>query len=207
MGQVLHASYSGYFPFCIGKDGNFGPDEGLNGGGVYPVGMNLSDAMEAFWQVSAWQLTIGATTVNAQPKFYKSNELVQTPVIISDEEELVCAKGLEIAFDTDSLSVSLVWSFAIDDPTPIVDTPYSVKFKDKLYSPRLHFVGAEFSDPENIAAGATIDFFYDSIDPTGPSGVLNFNGYNVQLYKTISGTPDADLNCSILPIAYRTFED
>lgn len=205
MASVLHASYSGYFPFCIGGAvGNFGPDNGQFGGGVYPVGMSLIDAMASFWKVDQWQISIGPYTALAQPLFYKTNEPIQTPQSISYEPELVCAKGFEISADGDNFSVGFVWSFQSDDPNPVINSPYSIKKKDNLYWPRFYFAGSDFTNTENIAAGATIDFFYNS-GQIGESGKLNFNGYEIQLYKSVEGIPDADLNVSISPVGFRAF--
>jgi hypothetical protein len=56
----LHASYSGYFPFCITEEGDVG-DNTSN-----PVGMSLEDAMALYWKpktvriVESWNTTWGS---------------------------------------------------------------------------------------------------------------------------------------------------
>ena len=56
----LHASYSGYFPFCITEEGDVG-DNTSN-----PVGMSLEDAMALYWKpktfriVESWDTRWGA---------------------------------------------------------------------------------------------------------------------------------------------------
>ena len=46
----LHASYSGYFPFCITEEGEVG-DNTSN-----PVGMSLEDAMALFWKPKTFRI-------------------------------------------------------------------------------------------------------------------------------------------------------
>ena len=55
----LHASYSGYFPFCITEGGDVGNNTSN------PVGMSLEDAMALYWKpktfriVESWNTTWG----------------------------------------------------------------------------------------------------------------------------------------------------
>lgn len=58
MGRVLHASKSGYFPFCIKER----TTENIGPGTRYPIGLSLEDAMRAYWIINA--LTIEIPTVS-----------------------------------------------------------------------------------------------------------------------------------------------
>lgn len=55
MGKVLHASYSGWFPNCVnvplfGQPPNF----------YYPFSITLSQALEIYWRVKKWDISINS---------------------------------------------------------------------------------------------------------------------------------------------------
>jgi hypothetical protein len=54
MGKVLHASRSGYFPFCIKER----TTENVGAGTRYPIGLSLEDAMRAYWIINALAIEI-----------------------------------------------------------------------------------------------------------------------------------------------------
>ena len=58
----LHASFSGYFPFCIKKQEE--PPDPLG----YPVAMSLKDAMALFWKTKTFRI-IESWNTSAQPPF------------------------------------------------------------------------------------------------------------------------------------------
>jgi len=79
MGQVLHASYSGYFPSCIGAARTSGI---ING--------SLANIMSIYWRVKTWQIlsivgNIGVLNFNQGQKDLGS-------ISATTEEELVCGK-------------------------------------------------------------------------------------------------------------------
>jgi len=53
MAKVLHASDSGYFPFCLTK--GVPPSTGL--GTYYPISLSLTKYMSWWWKVRTWNLT------------------------------------------------------------------------------------------------------------------------------------------------------
>jgi hypothetical protein len=53
MAQVLHASKSGYFPFCIDE----GTPSETGKGTLYPISLPLEQYMSWWWKVKTWTLT------------------------------------------------------------------------------------------------------------------------------------------------------
>jgi hypothetical protein len=53
----VHASYSGYFPFCITEGGVVGDNT------EHPIGMSLEDAMALFWKPRTFRITESWNTV------------------------------------------------------------------------------------------------------------------------------------------------
>ena len=206
MPKVLHASKSGYFPFCIGSGGNFGPNEGQFGGGVYPVGMSLDDLMTAYWRVSSWEVSIFTLTTIVQPEFYGAEGNTSLKKVITNEEELVCTTGFEISggqFEDDASFSFHIWPEGRSPSQPLIDTPYSVKKSGNLYWPRIFFLGDADYLTENYKQGATIDYFPGAVVN---SGILNFMGYEIQLKTSAEATPMAQpLNLTITPATYRSF--
>ena len=86
MGKVLHASASGYFPFCIVSGSKLNPSE-------YPFQTNLQNAMALFWKVKTWRVQGYITDTIVQPFYVKNDTSIFTP---SDETQLVCAVGITI---------------------------------------------------------------------------------------------------------------
>jgi len=99
MGKVLHASYSGYFPSCIGEERTQGV---LNG--------SLEDLMYIYWRVKTWEIesVIGQLLVGDGPATWTFNQGV-TPlgsINANTEEELVCGKtflqGASVSFEAET---------------------------------------------------------------------------------------------------------
>jgi hypothetical protein len=59
MGKVLHASGSGYFPFCLTK----GTPPSTGKGTDYPISLSLTKYMSWWWKVKTWELT-GSSACN-----------------------------------------------------------------------------------------------------------------------------------------------
>jgi hypothetical protein len=100
MGKVLHASYSGYFPFCIKpleenpeyiarviEEGR--PDAG-EPGSEWPIGLTDEEAMSLFWKIRTIKADAdglsGTTNLT-----YRKSILAPSPVEPATEEEIVCA--------------------------------------------------------------------------------------------------------------------
>ena len=97
MGKVLHASKSGYFPFCIAPPSN------------PALARPLVDAMEWFWRIKSYKVSAPASTVTVQDTdaFDKPTITTSFPAIdsifvlrpeITSEEEIVCNEGLNNGF-------------------------------------------------------------------------------------------------------------
>ncbi|NDC25737.1 MAG: hypothetical protein EBZ49_16625 [Proteobacteria bacterium] len=95
MGKVLHASYSGYFPFCL-KEGQ-PPETGI--GTSYPISLPLNQYMSWWWKVKTWRLTgtsVGNETANSGDNFNywtttSLNDDEQWTSGIEKEESLICS--------------------------------------------------------------------------------------------------------------------
>jgi len=75
MGRVLHASYSGYFPFCLSE----GDPNSVGAGTAYPLGMSLENAMTLYWRIKSYRLTgmvnlsASAITIGTYPVYINSS--------------------------------------------------------------------------------------------------------------------------------------
>jgi len=108
MGKVLHASGSGYFPFCLTR--GVPPETGR--GTDYPISLSLTKYMSWWWKVKTWTLTgnssyvetaesgalinISTTIGLIQDEYYTSN--------IPSEENLVCQtlRTIVVGYNGDS---------------------------------------------------------------------------------------------------------
>lgn len=97
MGKVLHASYSGYFPFCINKGK---PPLGTGLGTAHPVGIPLKKYMSWWWKIKKWKLT-GQSTAQERAgggdlyNNWTTVSLNQDTVWllgVAKEEDLVCLR-------------------------------------------------------------------------------------------------------------------
>lgn len=102
MGKVLHASGSGYFPFCLTK--GVPPETGK--GTLYPISLSLTKYMSWWWKVKTWKLTGNsacietATPPEGDPLVnnWSTTGLVQDEnwtLSIPSEQNLVC-EGVRI---------------------------------------------------------------------------------------------------------------
>ena len=82
MAQVLHASYSGYFPSCLFELPEFATQ-------------SLEDAMTIYWRVKSWTITISSEYFPISPRTF-----TQTA---PDETYLVCSN---IGYDGNGFSPS-----------------------------------------------------------------------------------------------------
>ena len=64
MGKVLHASFSGWFPFCL-----YTGATGVGAGTMRPVGLDLESCMKLFWRVKKWRATFSAGGITLQNDF------------------------------------------------------------------------------------------------------------------------------------------
>ena len=178
MGKVLHASYSGYFPFCIGRDGNFGPDEGETEGGVYPVGMSLEDAMKIYWRVRTWEISYEGRTADITPKYNFSDVGYAQ---ISEEKEIVCSRA--ILFEDSAADYSFVMDIYANPPS---GGPYVIKTDGELYWFRMEIYSFCTTDPIVLKEGGTIDVVSGL---TIQDSQLQFLTYNISLRRDPANDP------------------
>jgi hypothetical protein len=94
MGKVLHASGSGYFPFCLTK--GTPPQTGL--GTNYPISLPLTKYMSWWWKVKTWNLTGNSACNETADEGNLVNNWTTTSLVqddtytadISSEQNLVC---------------------------------------------------------------------------------------------------------------------
>jgi len=148
MGKVLHASYSGYFPFCIEEAPEPTEEELVVGSGtLYPVGMSLKNAMELYWRIKKIKLTTPRASATAFAESTKQSE-----------EFLVCTPNPISA--TASYLTTGIYRFT--DLGIFLQSPFVYKYND-LYYPN---ISLSFIDQE-ITSGAVItngQFFSLQVD-------------------------------------------
>ena len=195
----LHASYSGYFPFCITEEGAVG-DNTSN-----PVGMSLEDAMALYWKpktfriVESWNTTwpndgeSPIVTVNGSTNVTLSSGKTKM-------SEAVCPP-----FDT--ITTGLGGTFTKINPTAqppsvsVTDTltlqlfigePYVIVQGD-LYYPNLTFHRLAHSDQYwewvSVGAGGVVLPFYMA------EFQINGNSYPFQMYSSAAFAA-LSTNCS-----------
>jgi hypothetical protein len=139
MAKVLHASRSGYFPSCLSQNSTLATQ-------------SLTDAMEIYWKVRSWAVTISGIAIGYQV-------FVSTA---SDETDLVCGSDFLPSIDAPFLDLC---SFYLDGP--LVDSylnpqKYAVlpaftlvcEFNDG----NLQEISSEFIEKDKVLAG-TFSFY------------------------------------------------
>lgn len=172
MGRVLHASYSGYFPFCIGtadqsKIGKYKP---------YPIPMSIDDSMKAFWRVKTWRVKGLLLDSIATPQYIdRDGNFIE----ITKEEELVCAIGFGFATfveDTDGYpdrAEFFLWK---------VNEAFTVIKEDKSFYPRILF-GFEYSTPDEITEIVSSELDWNTLPSTEDAGTIKFMNYEIPGFK------------------------
>lgn len=113
MGQVLHASYSGWFPFCLSPQE---PPIFEDGSTYYPLGLSVTDAMLFYWRISQYNLYANKPSVS----YNKTKQIYRSPAIAT-EEQLVCESAYTIIandpdFDPGGAEDDYGFSFFGDNP-------------------------------------------------------------------------------------------
>lgn len=94
MAKVLHASGSGYFPFCLSQ--GVPPSTGL--GTNYPISLSLTKYMSWWWKVKTWTLTGSSACIETADSGNLVNNWSTTSLVQEDsytasipsEQNLVC---------------------------------------------------------------------------------------------------------------------
>jgi hypothetical protein len=90
MGRVLHASKSGFFPFCL----DFSQTYGANPYEYSPSQLTLEQAMFAYWVPKSWELLINVFSEDPNQPFQGSN-IFNFSHQINSEEGFVCNPAFE----------------------------------------------------------------------------------------------------------------
>jgi hypothetical protein len=193
----LHASYSGYFPFCITEGGAVGNNTSN------PVGMSLDDAMALYWKPKTFRIVESWSTQWGAGDEYDVTVNGSTNVTLSTEKtkmsESVCPP-----FDT--IITGNAGTFTKVNPagTPpessktdilnlqlFIDEPYVV-LQGGLYYPYVVFSRAsnpDYWEWSSIGGGGPVGPFY--------MAELKINGksYFFQMYSSAAGQA-ISTNCS-----------
>ncbi len=202
---LLHASFSGYFPFCV-------PEQSPTG--EYPVGLSLTDAMALYWKAKTFRVVESwAVTTPGEPQ--DTNTSGSTNVVLNTGREdkmqqLVCPPFyVEAAGSAGSFTQS--GGGRIDPPTnQVTDTlgififdaePFVIK-EDDLYYPRFSFIReAEYVLDWSSNPDEGQPFYYNA--------TLSINGtnYNLPMFSAFAPN-DSTKNCSsIITIESETSAD
>lgn len=139
MGKVLHASYSGYFPFpfCLSENNTFPTGRET----FYPIGLSFEQAVSLYWRVSKWQFSDNFTPSSNETIF----EFTYYPALINIPEEkyLVCSSGFVFDRVFNEQVPGFVFSqisegYLFQSPQLL---PENIVKKDNLYYPQLFFSG------------------------------------------------------------------
>jgi hypothetical protein len=150
MAQVLHASYSGYFPFCLTKGTPPQTGKGTN----YPISLSLAKYMSWWWKVKTWEVSGGSTgneiadggnLYNRWTTISLNQDPIDTMEIgwttqIESEQNLVCQEDRILSFGFNA--------FSIRSDENILSTNNSV-----IYFPPSAYVDGSTIYPEIILAG------------------------------------------------------
>lgn len=195
--SFVHASYSGYFPFCITEGGEVGNNTSN------PVGMPLEDAMALYWKpktfriVESWDTRWGAgdefdvtvtgsTNVTFSSGKSKMSESVCPPfdtIITGNAGTFTRTRPTAtppVSLVTDILNLQL-----------FVDEPYVI-LQDGLYYPRLVFSRAsnpDYWEWSSIGGGGLVGAFYMA------QIQINSHTYSFQMYS-LAADSAITTNCS-----------
>ena len=192
MGKVLHASYSGYFPFCIGtadqsKIGKYKP---------YPISMSLDDIMKAFWRVKTWRVKGLLLDSIATPQYLdRDGDFIE----ITKEEELVCAVGFGFVITKDDedgypdRAEFYLWK---------VNETSTVIKKNNSFYPRILF-GFEYFTLSGSNEIASSELDWNTSPSTEDAGTIKFMNYEISGFKITGNT--SYVGGSITPEEYWSY--
>jgi len=190
----LHASGSGYFPFCIYEGaGNIGD------GTAYPIGMSLEDAMALYWKAKSFRIieTWNTLREDTGATVTGSTDTILTPGgDLNKMSDLCCAPTIEASGQSGTFSITLPEA---TNPGPYFFQDYiyfqilggGIVLRDDLYYPGIVLLrsGGYYSYLEwsNIFGG----------NDTGYTATITINGnqYPFTIYDN-SGGPQIYNNTS-----------
>jgi len=178
MAQVLHTSYSGYFPSCL---------QVSDGIAIF----TLEEAMEIYWKVKAW--TIAGTYVNP---FGESSPFSQTfTSTLVDETHLVCLpRNYSPYFETD-------FTPQTDDTFFQRSSNFYISSSGSLYGVDISF---QFNSPGDSprSIGTLLD------NPSSEVGALSILGKTIPLYAEAGDGDEfpTSANGTMTPSEYWTYQ-
>lgn len=189
MGKVVHASYSGYFPFCIKER----TTESIGSGTPYPIGLSLENLMRFFWIIN--EFSIGIPSKNyVTPVNFKNGEISSWNYDL--EQQIVFRNGFEneedhVCYPRNCLTEAC-GGFPKDNTTTISSIDFTT-FNGRLYFLDFSFViGRNDSTQYNVIKDN--DLYYPWLN-------ISFNVLDVDLvpspppqYNSINSTQKNLLN-------------
>lgn len=182
----LHASYSGYFPFCIYEGvGNIGD------GTSYPVGMPLEDAMTLYWKAKSFRIveTWNSLRDDTGATVTGSTDTILTPNgDLNKMSDLSCSPAIEASGQSGTFSITLP---SATFPGPYLFQDYitlylfggGVILRDELYYPSIIFLRSggyyTYLEWSNIFGG-NISQYTARIS-------INGNQYPFTIYDNVGG--------------------
>jgi hypothetical protein len=97
MGKVLHASYSGYFPFCT--------QQGTPSSSKEYLSLSLLEAMTLFWRVKKWEVKVTGVLNYTYPPSGDSYRFLQSLTYPSDSFFECETRGTNITTEEDFVCV------------------------------------------------------------------------------------------------------
>jgi len=232
MGKVLHASKSGYFPFCIKER----TTENVGPGTRYPIGLSLEDAMRAYWLIDA--LTIESSTFSyVTPINFHMGEASAFDFVISQqvyfrekfasEESHVCyPREVSPPFDYlgttsffcdsfDYISIppylyTIQWAVSIGPQNPgeaAIIKDGDLYYHNIIASPAIVLIDKPEGDPSDYSFLATTNIQEQTPGSyVQSSGNFNFFGLGTTpLYKRTGTFQFGDANFSVVPQSYWSY--
>lgn len=195
MAKVLHASYSGYFPFCIEESDAVG-----NPNGFFPISMELEDIMEVYWKINFFSGTGPEGEINQTRIEYirpgRSNLVPQK------ETEIVCANNGVLAVTP--ITGEIILRFCCDSENMGLSPAESfkgVRKSGELYYPSIYILAVS---PSGDAEGVSSKF----IDPAFiQTGQITFFGYPLPTYSDQPIPPRTGYTGTIEASSYWPYEE
>jgi hypothetical protein len=184
----LHASGSGYFPFCIYEGAG-----DIGDGTYYPVGMTLEDAMTLYWKAKSFRIVETWNTIQSgtDTTVTGSTNTILTPDGGLDTmSQMACRPLIEASGQSGTFSITLPqatnpgpYSFQ-DYITIYLFQEVGVVYRNGLYYPQISFfrLGGYYSYIEWFNAFTPI---YGGFPATI---TINGNQYSFTVYANVSGT-------------------
>ena len=185
MGKVLHASESGYFPFCVYDL----PGQSVGQGTDWPLGLTLTKAMELYWRIKKWNaiITQDGTTAN----FFFERDGEPNPINPTSEEELVCFRPIGGDFFPSGFDqISISFGFVIMLPRNSLYHP-AISLSGNIISNfwgSLQVYGQQVGSIDVVGFGSINCYGFGNFSVTGTITPVEYWSYG-GTYNTSTGLP------------------